>query len=86
MVHAAQRGVRQCILLPEQQDVERIARAVLRELGTGGVDVKVVPEGRADSWRVSVEGASPATLVVRAGRGTTVQFIRQQIFEQLQRK
>ena len=65
------------------QDLERIARAVLRELGAGDPPVIVSSEARPDRWKVEVGGKDPITLTIRAGSGTTPQFIRDQIFNQL---
>lgn len=65
----------------QAQDVERIARVALRELGAGNESVSVVVVG-PDSFQVTLGGHPPATLTVRAGAGTTAQYIRQQIFDQ----
>jgi hypothetical protein len=62
------------------QDLERIAKAVLRELGAGDPPVTITPARQADCWRVDVGGSDPATLTIRAGAGTTPQFIREQLF------
>jgi len=72
----------------EIEQLERIARGVLRELGAGEVQLTVAPVAGAhdDRWTVSVAGNMPATMTVRAGRGTTPQYIREQIFEQFQRR
>jgi hypothetical protein len=69
----------------EQHDVERIARATLRELGVVGADLKVVPEeGHPGQWRIDVRGApGPSRLKVKCGQGSTAQWVRNQIFEQL---
>lgn len=64
------------------QDVERIAKHALRELGTGDVPVTVTAEPQPDRWRVAIGGADRTTMVIRAGAGTSAQFIRDQIFEQ----
>ena len=64
------------------QDVERIAKAVFRELGAGDPPVTITPGRQADSWRIDVGGSDPATLTIRAGAGTTPQFVREQIFNQ----
>jgi hypothetical protein len=68
------------------QDLERIARLALRELGAGDVDVVVEPDAGPDRWRITVRGQSPASLVIRCGRGTTAEFVRTQIFDQFQRR
>lgn len=70
----------------ELNEVERIARAALRELGVGTVGVTVSAEQQPDRWRIDVATAPPCTIVVRAGAGTRAQFIRDQIFEQFQRR
>ena len=68
----------------EQQDVERIARAALRELGVSG-DPTVSPGVQPGDWRIDIKGGSegPPTLKIRAGAGSTAQWVRQQIVEQL---
>ena len=70
----------------EREDLERIARTVLRELGAGDVAVTLEPSGQPDRWRLTVGGHSPASFVIRCGRGTSPQFVRSQIFEQFQRR
>jgi hypothetical protein len=66
----------------ELQDLERIAKTALRELGVGNPPLTITPAGQPDRWRVAVGGSDPATLTIRAGSGTTPQFIREQIFTQ----
>jgi len=66
----------------DPQDLERIARHALRELGAGDVSVTITPAAQADRWHVEVGGSTPLTLTLRAGAGTSAQFIRDQIFEQ----
>lgn len=66
----------------QAQDLERIARLVLRELGAGDVPVTITPEAQSDRWRVEVGGSAQVTLSIRAGAGTSAQFIRSQIFDQ----
>ena len=68
----------------ELQDVERIARLALRELGAPEGTLRVIPEGQPDRWRIVLEGAMPLTMNIRAGRGTSAQHVRDQIFEQFQ--
>jgi hypothetical protein len=70
----------------EQPDLERIARLALRELGADTGNVTVARDRQEDRWRITVGGHTPTTLVIRAGRGTTPQFVREQIFEQFQRR
>ena len=64
------------------QELERIARHALRELGAGDVPLTVTAESQTDRWRVDVGGAVQTTFSIRAGAGTSPQFIRDQIFEQ----
>jgi hypothetical protein len=66
----------------QPEEFERIARAALRELGVGQMAVSIAADTQPDRWRISVNGRLPATFVVRAGRGTSAQHIREQIFEQ----
>ena len=69
-------------ILMDSQDLERIARHALRELGAGDVPLTITPESQTDRWRVQVGGAEQMTLSIRAGAGTSPQFIRDQIFAQ----
>jgi hypothetical protein len=66
----------------QAQDLERIAKLALRELGVGNAPVTVTPDSQADRWRIVVGGNDPATMTIRAGSGTTPQFVREQIFSQ----
>ena len=66
----------------EAQDVERIAKLALRELGAGDPPITVSAESQASRWRIVVGGDAPATLTIRAGSGTTPQYVREQIFNQ----
>ncbi|HEY2434449.1 MAG TPA: hypothetical protein VGI12_17370 [Vicinamibacterales bacterium] len=66
----------------DAQDLERIARHALRELGAGESPVTVTAQAAADRWTVAVGGSEPLTLSIRAGAGTSPQFVRDQIFEQ----
>lgn len=68
----------------EQQDVERIARAALKELGAASAGLKIAPlEGRPGHWRIDVRTPNgPGTLKIRCGEGTTAQWVREQIFDQ----
>jgi hypothetical protein len=63
-------------------DLERIAKHALRELGAGDAPVTVTPASQADRWRLDIGGSVQLTLTVRAGAGTSAQFIRDQIFDQ----
>jgi hypothetical protein len=65
-------------------DVERIARLALREVGAGDPPVTVTAvDGDPDRWEISVGGNHPVTLTIRAGAGTTANYVREQIFNQL---
>ena len=66
----------------DAQELERIAKHALRELGAGDVPVTVSPASQPDRWRLEIGGAMQTTMVIRAGAGTRPQFIRDQIFEQ----
>jgi hypothetical protein len=64
----------------EQQDVERIARRALKELGVTSSDSITVHAGaQPDVWQIAV---GDRTLKIACGRGTTPQWVRQQIVEQ----
>ena len=65
------------------QDVERIARVALRELGAGDPPLTITPaDGTSDRWQIAVGGRDPFVLTVSAGPGTTASFVREQIFAQ----
>jgi uncharacterized membrane protein len=66
----------------QAQDLERIARVALRELGVGDAPVRITLDPASDRWRIEVGGSDPHTLSIRAGSGTTPQFVREQIFNQ----
>jgi len=69
----------------EQQDVERIARATLKELGLTKPDLMIMPvEGQPGHWRIDIRGNvnGPGTLRIRCGKGSTPQWVREQIFNQ----
>ena len=66
----------------QPKDLERIAKAALRELGAGNPPLTITADGQPDRWRVNVGGSDPATLTIRAGSGTTANHVREQIFSQ----
>jgi hypothetical protein len=68
----------------ERQDVERIARAALRELGASGPEqAEVTEDDRPGHWRIAFDGShGRAHLRIKGGPGTTPQWIREQIFQQ----
>jgi hypothetical protein len=69
----------------QPEDVERIARHALRELGAGDAPITISTDPRTDRWRLQIGGAVQTTLSIRAGAGTSPQYIRDQIFEQFSR-
>ena len=67
----------------DQQDVERIARATLKELGVFGVVLTIAADGEPGHWRIDIQGGhGPARLKIRCGAGSSAQWVRDQIFEQ----
>ena len=66
----------------QPQDLERIAKKALRELGVGDPPLTITADGVPDRWRLNVGGSDPATLTIRAGEGTTANHVREQIFNQ----
>lgn len=67
----------------EQQDVERIARAALKELGVTPVSLVVTPVHAAPGV-YEVEFGGARTLKVKCGPGSSAQWIRDQVFQQYQ--
>ncbi len=67
----------------EQQDVERIARAALRDLGVPGAILTVHPEASAGQWRIDIKGGhGPGRITIRCGQGSSPQWVRDQIVDQ----
>lgn len=68
----------------EQHDVERIARAALKELGVPATDLSVQADGRPGAWRIEIRGnmGGPGTLKIKCGQGSSAQWVRDQIFDQ----
>jgi hypothetical protein len=69
----------------EQHDVERIARATLKELGLSTPDLVIAPvDGQPGVWRIDIRGNfdGPGTLKIKCGMGSTPQWVREQIFNQ----
>ena len=67
----------------EQQDVERIARLALKELGVTPVSFSVTPVHTSPGV-YEVEFGGARTLKVKCGPGSTAQWVRQQVVEQYQ--
>ena len=63
----------------EQQDVERIARAALKELGVTLSTLTVQPD-KPGVWRIDFGGDH--ALRITCGEGSTPQWVRNQIFDQ----
>ena len=64
----------------EQQEVERIARKALKELGVSASTPTVVQAGpQPGVWRIDVGDRS---LKIRCGQGSTPEWVRTQIFDQ----
>jgi hypothetical protein len=70
----------------EQQDVERIARATLKELGLPSADLSVAMDAPGQ-WRIDIRGQAhgPSTLKIKCGQGSSAQWVRDQIFDQYNR-
>lgn len=68
----------------ERQDLERIARAALKELGVPNADLTLTEDGqRPGVWCIDLRGAQgPTQLTIRCSQGTSPQFVREQVFEQ----
>jgi len=64
----------------QQQDVERIARAALKELGVMTPNITVTEGPQLGQFRVEFDGGP--RLTIRCGQGSTAQWVRAQIFEQ----
>jgi hypothetical protein len=66
-------------------DVERIARATLRELGLPRPELTIVQlQGQPGAFRIDIAGGAsgPRTLKIKCGSGSTPQWVREQIFNQ----
>jgi len=63
-------------------DLERIAKLALRELGAGDPPIAIASAAQPGCWTIDVGGSEPAVLRIRAGAGTTPQFVREQIVTQ----
>jgi hypothetical protein len=64
----------------QQQDLERIARGALKDLGVMPDTLRVVQDAQPGTWRIDFGG--PKTLTVRCSSGTTAQWVREQIVNQ----
>jgi hypothetical protein len=69
----------------DQHDLERVARATLRELGLPSPDLTITPVvGQPGTWRLSIreQGQAATTVHVKCGLGSTAGWVREQIFQQ----
>lgn len=67
----------------EQQDVERIARAAMKELGVHGAALTISQGAQPGLWRIDIQGShGPSHLKIKCGQGSSAQWVRAQIFEQ----
>lgn len=68
----------------ERQDVERIVRVALKELGvTSAERASVAAEDQAGNWRIDYDGPNGRSQMrIKCGPGTTPQWVREQIFQQ----
>jgi len=64
-----------------QQDLERIARATLKEFGITAAELTIVPvAGQPGQWRIEIPGVHG--IKIKCGEGSSPQWVREQIFEQ----
>ena len=69
----------------DRQDVERIARAALKELGLPKPDLTIEQvDGAPGQWKIGILGnrQGPDMLKIRCSEGTTAQWVRTQIIDQ----
>jgi hypothetical protein len=69
----------------DRSDLERIARVALKEMGVTYAGLTLTEDAaRPDQWLLDVRGSSgPNQIRIRCGAGTTPQFVREQIFQQM---
>ena len=64
-----------------QDDVERIARTALKDLGADLSKLSVQPvDGRPGQWRIDIRGAGKP-MTITCGTGSSAQWVREQICE-----
>ncbi|OFW03841.1 MAG: hypothetical protein A3H96_06575 [Acidobacteria bacterium RIFCSPLOWO2_02_FULL_67_36] len=70
----------------EQQDVERIARAALKDLGVSASEMTIAAvDGQPGHFRIDITGGRGSSrLKIRCGAGSSPQWVRNQILEQYQ--
>ena len=72
----------------DQQDIERIARAAIKELGESSAQMTIAPvAGQPGQWRIDLHDTSRGSgiLKIKCSQGTTAQWVREQIFDQMSR-
>ena len=72
----------------DQQDIERIARIAIKELGESSARMTIAPvAGQPGQGRIDLHNPSrgPGTLKIKCSEGTTAQWVREQIFDQMSR-
>ena len=72
----------------DQKDIERIARAAIKELGESSAQMTIAPvDGQPGQWRIDLHDTShgPGILKIKCSQGTTAQWVREQIFDQMSR-
>lgn len=67
-----------------QQDLERIARAAMRDLGVPEAVLTVAADAHAPgAWRIDIRGGhGPGQIRIKCGEGSSAQWVRTQIVEQ----
>jgi hypothetical protein len=69
----------------ERQDLERIARGALKDLGIPNADFTLTEDReRPGLWCIDLRGADQRQLRIRCSEGTSAQFVREQVFEQFE--
>jgi hypothetical protein len=64
-----------------RDDVERIARSALKDLGVDASALSVRPvEAQPGQWRIEIRAGS-APLVITCGPGSSAQWVRDQVRE-----
>lgn len=67
-----------------QQDLERIARSAMRDLGIPGAVIAISADAHApDAWRIDIRGGhGPNQIRIKCGEGSSPQWVRDQIVDQ----
>jgi hypothetical protein len=67
----------------EQQELERVARKALKELGVPDAGLTVRAGTQPGMWRIEL--GDHRALNIKCGQGSSPQWVRDQIFEQVLR-